>query len=57
MTVARIRAEDSERIGALLKPRLVEAYGRWEAASGSSFDSDSWYRILVKAVQQESSTL
>jgi len=52
-----LRAEDSEKIGTLLKPRLVEAHGRWEAASGSAHDREAWYRILVEAVQQESSTL
>jgi hypothetical protein len=54
---AQIRAEESERLGELLKPRLVQAYGRWEAASGSAHDADAWYAILVRAVQLESSTL
>jgi len=53
----QLRAEDSQKIGALLKPRLVERYGRWEAASGSAHDSEAWYRILIRAAQEESSTL
>jgi len=55
--VVQLRTEDSEQIGELLKPRLVEAYGRWEAADGSCYPSDVWYDILIKAVQQESSTV
>jgi hypothetical protein len=57
MVARPLRAEDSEQIGELLRPRLVETYGRWEASAGSGLDSATWYRILVEAVQQESSTV
>lgn len=53
---ASLRFENSEAFGARLKSRLVKAYGRWEAASGTAHEREAWYRILIEAAQKESST-
>ena len=52
-----LRAADTARIGELLRPRLVAAYGRWEQAAGTAYGAEEWYHLLVRACQDEATTL
>ncbi len=48
---------DASRIISLIRERFVAAYGRWEAAEGTSHDPESWFDCLVNAAQEEACCL
>ncbi len=48
---------DRRTIVELARPRLLSAYGRWEAAEGTSHDAETWLALLVGAAQEEAATL
>lgn len=41
----------------MVRPRLVAAYGRWQAAEGTAYDAEAWLALLVGAAQEEAATL
>ncbi|NLT74022.1 MAG: glutamate--tRNA ligase [Chloroflexi bacterium] len=53
----RLQRAERGRIADLMRPRLSEAYGRWEAAEGTAHDRETWYCHLVGAAQEEATTL
>ncbi len=54
---AALRRADPEAIMMLLRPRLVAAYGRWEAAEGTAHRPETWLALLSGAAQEEAATL
>ncbi|MGI6368328.1 MAG: glutamate--tRNA ligase [Anaerolineae bacterium] len=50
------RAARSE-IAQLMRPRLEQAYGRWQAADGTGHTPEAWYTQLIGAAQEEATTL
>lgn len=53
----QLQRADRGHIADLLRPRLEEAYGRWEAAEGTAHAPEHWYSLLVGAAQEEATTL
>ncbi len=52
-----LRDEDPARVRAELRPRLVNAYGRWERSEGTAHTPETWFEVLASALQQEANTL
>jgi glutamyl-tRNA synthetase len=46
-----------DEIVELVRPRLLAAYGRWQAAEGTAHDAETWLALLVGAAQEEAATL
>lgn len=44
---------ETDAVGALLKPQLQIAYGRWEWSVDTAHSPEEWYRILVAAIKKE----
>jgi nondiscriminating glutamyl-tRNA synthetase len=53
----RIQHAERERITELMLRQLVSAYGRWEAADGTSHSPETWFGLLIGAAQEEATTL
>ncbi|MHB1296855.1 MAG: hypothetical protein ACYC4R_17910 [Anaerolineae bacterium] len=52
-----LRSMPLEQVSALLRPRLVAAYGVWERSAGTCEEPEIWYGRLVEATRAEASTL
>ena len=53
----RLQHEDRGRVAELVRGRLVETYGRYEAADGTAHEPETWFQLLVGAAQEEATTL
>ena len=52
-----LRCADPDALGELVRPLLMDAYGRWDWAEGSAHAPEAWYRLLVAALQPEARSL
>lgn len=52
-----LRQADRQAVIEQVRPRLLAAYGRWEAAEGTAHDAETWLALLVGAAQEEAATL
>ena len=52
-----LHASRPEVVAEWVRPRMVQAYGSWHRAEGTSHDPSTWYDILVTSTQQEAASL
>lgn len=53
----KLQHADTHTIAELVRPRLLAAYGRWEASEGTAHTPEQWFMHLVGAAQEEAATL